>query len=71
MQGENEKTPKGFERFTDDELRRAFVLLVSPEWLAERPVITAALIALDFTPEDVAERLEIGTQLNDGPTLTF
>lgn len=58
-----------FEDLTLDELKRGVELLVSPEELTERAVLTAILNALEFIPQDVLDQIKTGEPLNAGPVL--
>lgn len=51
------------------ELKRGVELLVSPDELTEREVLTAILKALEFEPQDVIDQIKEGVPLNAGPYL--
>lgn len=57
--------------FTDEELRRAMELLISPRWLKERGAMIALLKHFEFTAQDVKEKLDSGVPFNDGPYLNW
>lgn len=59
------------ENLTTNELKRGIELLVSPEDLQDRRVLTAILRALEFTPEDVKQQIRLGETLNAGPRIKF
>lgn len=58
-----------FEDLSVDELKRGVELLVSPDELLERDVLTAILKALEFIPQDVLDQIKSGEPLNAGPVL--
>ena len=58
-----------FEDLSVDELKRGVELLVSPDELVEREVLTAILKALDFIPQDILDQIKSGEPLNAGPVL--
>ena len=58
-----------FEDLSMDELKRGVELLVSPDELCERSVLTAILKALGFMPQDVLDQIKEGQPLNAGPEL--
>jgi hypothetical protein len=58
-----------FETLSLSELKKGVELLVSPEELTEREVLTAILKALDFEPQDVIDQIKEGVPLNAGPYL--
>ena len=57
---------KSWDNFTDEELQKALTLMVRPEWMKERKVVRAVLVALDYNADDVAEVLASGQPLHDG-----
>lgn len=60
-----------FDSFSIKELSRAIELLVAPDQLASREVMTAIIRSLGFTPDEVREQLEENIPLNDGPMLRW
>ena len=52
---------------SDLQLVRAVELMIAPSDLAIRDTAITLLEILGFTPEEVAEQLESGEYLNDGP----
>ena len=60
-----------YNKFSDDELARAIELMVAPDELMSRQIMTAILAAAEYTPQEVEEQLESGEPLNDGPHLSW
>lgn len=58
-----------FEDLSVEQLKRGVELLVSPDELVERDVLTAILKALEFIPQDVLDQIKTGEPLNAGPML--
>ncbi len=65
----NVTTP--FDSLSEKELARAIELLVSPDQLMSREVMSAIIGALGFTPDEVHEQLEENVPLNDGPMIRW
>ena len=65
------KQKKQYTDFSAEELAHAIELLVAPEDLKHPDVMIAVLQALSYTPEEVAEQLASGEQLDAGPAVLF
>lgn len=60
-----------FSAFSCQELARAIELLVAPEQLMSREVMSAIIASLGFTPVEVREQLTENVPLNDGPMIRW
>jgi len=60
-----------FDSLSEKELARAIELLVSPDQLMSREVMSAIIASLGFIPEEVHEQLKENMPLNDGPMVRW
>jgi len=60
-----------FDNFSDQQLARAIELMISPDDLMSRSVMTSILSTFGFSPDEVREQLLENVPLNDGQSVSW
>ena len=66
-----ESKKETFDTFSDQQLARAIELMISPDDLMSREVMTSILSTFGYSPEEVREQLLGNVPLNDGVPVSW